>query len=331
MIQAVTVPESFMRTIHETPKWVIHTNQEWNGDNLGAVFGFCQYLTEHKIQWQLLIAEPIPLHLGFWIPGDFWNNTLAMEPQKPLESHIPQNHNVVTIGTLPESNKEIISDDSIMHLFVAYNTPLESNPNYYCTFPVTLSEMVYAIWQQAQLPITEHVANGLYCGIMAATRGFSAEKTSQYTHQIVARLLQITTVESNRVYQALFEQKPLNELCLLRRIAGSAQLFFQNRLTILQCSKEDLAFCECPQSKIYNIAEYPFVSKHIRIIMFLAETDRDNYTKVILYTKTPFDSLKILDDYNPFGDTFQAEAILPYKIEQSKKNILDKITPYFVS
>ena len=321
----------FLESIQNSQNILLTTNQEWNADNMAAVYAFAAYLIQKNVNINVFSLIEIPHQLKYLFPENFLNEIRLVDPSTEIMPQLPGHDTVVTIGALPESNKEFFAENEILHLFIAYNTPLLSEPNFFYTYPTTLSEMIFDIWQYSQLQPNVDVCNALYTGILYSTQGFQSEKTTQKTHETIAYLLKYGDLSPHNIYQILFEKKPLNELFLLKEIAQTSKLYYENRVVTLKCTYDLLNKDALSKEMIYNVAEYPLISKHIQIILMTLETDKDNFSRIILYTKNPYNSLAILDHWNPLGDAYRAEAILPFSMEEAQQKILTYIEKILVT
>lgn len=327
------IPRIFLHNLAQARNVLVNTNQPWNGDNLGAVFAFAQLLVHHgpsiaqehnnsDKKVQVIAQREIPPELHFMIPQEFMSTLFWLEQQEI--TNIPHNDLFVTIGSVPESNKDIVVQENINQIFIAYNAFTEVEPNFFVTFPSSLSEMVYSLYRQLEIAPSQSVALALYSGIMAATNAFRAEKTRPETHAIVAQLLDIAQVNPNMVYQNLFEKKPLSDLNLLRILAPKAKLHYNNQVVALSVPRHELKTQGYSRNDLHRVLDYPFISKQVKVIFLFTESRHQDYTRVIMLSKTPFNAYELLDEWNPLGDMARAEAVIPAPRQKAEGIILER-------
>jgi nanoRNase/pAp phosphatase (c-di-AMP/oligoRNAs hydrolase) len=159
---------------------------------------------------------------------------------------------------------------------------------------------------------------------MAATHAFRAEKTRPETHAAVAQLLDLAQVNPNMVYQNLFEKKPLADLYLLRLLAPKARLHYNDQAVSLSVPRHEVKAQGYTRNDLHRVLDYPFISKQVKAIFLFTESERQDYTRVMMLSKAPFNAYELLDEWNPLGDKARAEAVLPAPRQEAEAIILER-------
>lgn len=321
MQNQIKIHPSFFQEINHSRHVLLSKNQSWNGDSAGALFAFANYLLQKKKNVSIFINESIPESLQYFINSEI-SGKILFSPEIN-DQHSEGADLIITLGSLPESSKDFFANPEISHLFIAYNAMFEVTENFLVTFPTTLSEMVYEIFDQDKVEINEAVALQLYSGIVFGSSSFRARKTRSETHKIAAKLLERLSVNTNEVYQQLFEKKSLSHLQLYKQIAKTSELLFNNQVVISFCNDDMMKSSKASQADLYDLMEYPFVSRQIRISVLLYPVEKT--TRVYLISKSPYTAKEILSPWYPTGDNSRAEGIMPMQLKEADKEIKEVI------
>jgi phosphoesterase RecJ-like protein len=168
------------------------------------------------------------------------------------------------------------------------------------------SELLYRLFHYIKADgITTAVARALYAGIMTDTGSFRFPKTDVETHTITADLLR-RGVDPSAMYQAIYDNGPVNKLQLLGRALDSIRTIESGAVAWMVLRQNDFDETTTVAADTDNLINYTLSIGGVRIGLLF--TDVDGVVKVSFRSKGDIWINKLAKEFGGNGHKHAAGA-----------------------
>ncbi len=218
--------------IRDGQRFVLVTHENPDGDALGslvAMQGVMRALGKDSLMFIGRDEFPLPYEYAFFqfdglvsdVPDDVAQRTIVFLDCGNFD------RNAVEVGDAPILNLDHHHDNT------QFGTINHVVPEASCT-----AEIVWDLMRALDVPLTPHIAEALYVGLVTDTGRFMYENTGPAAHVMAADLIE-AGVEVHEIYRRLYEGVPEPKLALLARALSGMQRFDDGRLTLARLSRQD--------------------------------------------------------------------------------------------
>ena len=167
------------------------------------------------------------------------------------------------------------------------------------------SQMILEMIFTLKLPLTNHIGESLYAGIVSDTNRFLFDYTSAYTFELVAKLLKTVDINLNRLYKNLY-LRPLNELRFLGYIEQN-MIVNDNGLAYIKLTDAILQEYKVDPATAGNmINDFNYINEFIVWCIF-SEEIKNEIIRVGVRSRGPKIN-DVLEKYHGGGHYFAAGA-----------------------
>ena len=238
-LDAIRAGERFVLVTHENP----------DGDALGslvAMQGVMRALGKDSLMFIGRDEFPLPYEYAFFqfdglvseMPGDVGQRTIVFLDCGNFD------RNSVEVGDAPILNLDHHHDNML------FGTINHVVPEASCT-----AEIVWDLMRALAVPLTAHVAEALYVGLVTDTGRFMYENTGPAAHLMAADLIE-AGVDVHEIYRRLYEGVPEPKLALLTRALSRVQRFDGGRITLACLTRADFAETGAEESYTEGIIDH---------------------------------------------------------------------------
>ncbi|HOJ64039.1 MAG TPA: bifunctional oligoribonuclease/PAP phosphatase NrnA [Spirochaetota bacterium] len=195
-------------------------------------------------------------------------------------------------------------------------------------------EIIFKLYEFYNIKIPKEIGDALYSGILFDSGSFHYPKTSSYTLNIAAKLIDNGT-NPNEIYLLLFEQESIESLKILSKVLSTLELYHKEQIAILSLTREMLIETKAKYEEASDLINIPLKSYNIKAVIFFKEHP-DGSKRVAMRSKGNVDvatialaydggghrnaaGFKLREPFNDFND------IKPILIENIKTLIDDAI------
>lgn len=303
--------EQALEEIHKADSFILSTHTHPDGDAVGTMLGCAHFLKAlGKTQIRCIIEDPVP-NMYQWLPGVEGIEVGSVEPGDADLFIILDVAQLDRIGTAQTAMKP---DQRILVL----DHHLEDSPcgdiNVMCSHFAAASELVIALYEIAEIPISKEAAECLYVGISTDTGGFRFANTTAETHRHAQQLLE-SGVEVSSISSKVFETLSRAKLDLLRIVLGRMVVGAQGSYAYSYLTLSDIEDCHAIPEDVEGLVNYPRNLAGVRVGALFREIG-DGKTKVSLRSQADFNSAHCLQAFGGGGHAGAAGATLdmPLKV-----------------
>jgi phosphoesterase RecJ-like protein len=223
-----------LEAIRDGERFVLVTHENPDGDALGslvAMQGVMRALGKDSLMFIGRDEFPLPYEYAFFefdglvseVPEDVTQRTIVFLDCGNFD------RNAIDVGEAPILNLDHHHDNT------QFGTINHVVPEASCT-----AEIVWDLLRALDVPLTAHIAEALYVGLVTDTGRFMYENTGPRAHVMAADLIE-AGVDVHEIYRRLYEGVPEPKLALLTRALSHVQRFDDGRLTLARLTREDFA------------------------------------------------------------------------------------------
>ena len=161
-------------------------------------------------------------------------------------------------------------------------------------------EIVAELLNRWPIALDRPTATALWAAISSDTGWFQFSNTRPQTLRLAAELMEVG-IDTDRMYQALYQNERAERVKLLGRITHSMQLLAAGRLAILQVLASDLRETGASPADTENLINVPLQIGSVEVSMFITEPLDRGPTRVSLRSKGQVDVAKFAEQFGGGG------------------------------
>lgn len=193
------------------------------------------------------------------------------------------------------------------------------------SFYSSASEMMYLYFLANDIEITKNIGETLYTGILYDTGGFRFDCTTFLTHIIIADLLKQFEIDTNEIYEKLFEFNTPGALHLQNLIFSTAELFYDGKMIVTELKKEFYQKAKATKDDALEMVKLGSSIAGVDFHVFYKETE-EPYVKISLRSKSNFQVNEVAAKFGGGGHRKAAGITLEGEYNSIKKETLS----YFI-
>lgn len=187
-------------------------------------------------------------------------------------------------------------------------------------------ELVYNILNCLNINIDKAIATCLYVAIATDTGSFRYDNTRSETHYIVFKLLE-KQIDLKKITLEVFQNKTLASAKLFIESLNTLELYYDNKLAIVQVTQQMLKKNNAEFNDIDGIVEYIRDIDTVEVACILKEIEKDEI-KIGLRSKTYVDVAKVANVFQGGGHVRASGCTIYKDIVKAKELIVREIGFY---
>jgi bifunctional oligoribonuclease and PAP phosphatase NrnA len=146
------------------------------------------------------------------------------------------------------------------------------------------------------LTIDAPIATALFLAITSDTGWFAFSSTRPYTLRLAARLIE-AGVDTDRMYQLLYQNEKTSRLALQIKAQQSLELLSDDRLAVMRVTREDFATCGADVGDTENLINIPLQVKTVQVSLLFVEPKEPGPIRVSLRSKGQVDVARFAEQF----------------------------------
>ncbi len=288
---------------------LITTHVRPDGDALGTSAVMALALRAKKIDAEVLLLSHLPSKYAFV----FTDSAIRFHD---VETGFPADYSldrfdallVVDTGTwsqLPGLKDRILAWDK-PKLVVDHHLTQEdwASTKLVETSAAAAGEIAAKLLRLWNIPFDKQIATALYLAIASDTGWFQFSNTRPFTLRLAADLME-AGVDTDRLYQLLYQNERAERVALQTRAQESLELLEHNRLAVMRVRKIDFEATKANVPDTENLINIPLQIKTVEVSILLVEPKDNGPIRVSLRSKGSVDVARFAE---PFGGGGHARA-----------------------
>lgn len=325
--------ECLRQLIAESEKIVVCCHQNPDGDAVGSVLGWSEYLRLQGKDPLMVVPDMYPDFLQ-WLP----NTEKLVRYDKHTERVDAALADADLVFCLDfnrlertEKMGEVMKDCAARKVMIDHH-PDPTIPGAFCISHPELSstcEIVFrVIWQQGGFEaMGKKTAVPLYCGMMTDTGGFTYNSTAPEVYFIISQLL-TKGINKDKIYRNVYNNYSEWRIRLIGYVLyQKLQVFSEKRACYFALTRQDLKRFRYVKGDAEGLVNMPLQIKNMRLSISLREdTERDNLIWVSLRSVDDFSCTKVAERwFNGGGHLNASGGRLNCSMEEAEKIVRQAI------
>jgi phosphoesterase RecJ-like protein len=304
---------------------LITTHVRPDGDALGACAAMALGLNRKGIDGEILLLSHLPSKYAFI----FHDNQIAWHD---VESGWPQPYSlerfdallVVDTGTWSQlpGLRERLDGWPRPRLVIDHHLTQEDWADHKLvhTHAAAAGEIVAELLVRWDVPIDRHIATALFLAIASDTGWFQFSNTGPQTMRLAATLME-AGVDTDRIYQLLYQNERPQRLALQTRAQESLELLADGRVAVMRIGREDFARTGAAVPDTENLINVPLQIRTVEVSILLVEPLDQGPIRISLRSKGAVDVAAFAEQFGGGGHARAAGL----KIADTFQNAHDRV------
>jgi phosphoesterase RecJ-like protein len=182
------------------------------------------------------------------------------------------------------------------------------------------AEMIAELLERWGVKLDRPMATALFVAIVADTGWFMFSNTRPQTLRLAAKLME-AGVDTDRVYQLLYQNERAERVKLQTRGLASLELLDEGRIAVMKVRKGDFAAARAHVNDTENLINIPLQIRTVEVSVLLSEPPEGGPVRVSLRSKGQVDVAKFCEQFGGGGHARAAGL----KLETSLDDAHDKV------
>lgn len=319
--------QPILETLSRAKRVLITTHVRPDGDALGSTAAMALVLRKKNIAAEVLLLSRLPDKYAFiykdhgivYHDSDAgWPAGLSLEKFDCLL--------VIDTGTwsqLPGLREKIEGWD-VPKLVIDHHLTQENwaTGKLVVTQAAAAGEIVAEILERWDIPLDASIATALYLAIATDTGWFQFSNTRPFTMRLAARLME-AGVDTDKMYQLLYQNERAERIALQARAMQSMQLLSDNRLAVMIVRQSDFDATRAGASDTEALINVPLQIATVEVSILLTEPKEPGPIRVSLRSKGKIDVAKFAEQFAGGGHARAAGLKLDGEIVAARDRVVD--------
>ncbi|HWE01523.1 MAG TPA: bifunctional oligoribonuclease/PAP phosphatase NrnA [Tepidisphaeraceae bacterium] len=303
---------------------LVTTHVRPDGDALGSAAAMVLGMRRRNIDAQVLLLSHLPTKYAFIFAGIVYHDA---EKQWPPGLSLNDYDLLLVVDTGTWSQlpglKERFTDWPAPKLVVDHHLTQENWAD--CKLVVTeaaaAGEIVAELLDQWQVKIDEQIGAALFLAIASDTGWFQFSNTRPYTLRLAARLIE-AGVDTDRMYQLLYQNERAERVALQTRAQQSLELMLDHRLAVMRVRKQDFAETKANVPDTENLINVPLQIRTVEVSILLTEPADFGPIRVSLRSKGHIDVARFAERFGGGGHARASGLKIEGTLEQAHERVV---------
>jgi bifunctional oligoribonuclease and PAP phosphatase NrnA len=183
------------------------------------------------------------------------------------------------------------------------------------------AEIVAQVLERWDVELDKPIATALYLGIAADTGWFQHSNTRPETMRLAARLME-AGVDTDAMYQHLYQNERAERLALQTRAMQSLELLADGRLAVMRLSKSAFTDSRAGVPSTEGLINIPLQIATVKVSLMMIEPPEPGPIRVSLRSKGQVDCSKFAERFGGGGHARAAGLKLPPPLETAHTSVV---------
>ncbi|HEX4054370.1 MAG TPA: DHH family phosphoesterase [Tepidisphaeraceae bacterium] len=284
---------------------LITTHSRPDGDALGTAAAMAMGLRRKQIDSEVLLFDRLPVKYAFLFNGNniAHHDVEAGWPQPyPLEKYDALL--VVDTGTWSQlpGLREHLDGWKKPRLVLDHHLTQEdwADVKLVDTAAAAAGEIAAGLLAQWKIPIDRSIATALFVAIASDTGWFQFSNTRPATLRLAADLME-AGVDTDSIYQHLYQNERAERLALQTRAQDSLELLQNGRLAVMRVLKTDFEQTGAKPQDTENLINIPLQIRTVEVSILMIEPLDDSPIRISLRSKGQVDVARFAEQFGGGG------------------------------
>ncbi len=189
------------------------------------------------------------------------------------------------------------------------------------TTAAAAAEIVGELLVRWDIEIDSHIATALFLGIVTDTGWFQFSNTRPHTMRVAAKLME-AGVDTDLMYQHLYQNERAERVALQTRAMQSLELLAEKRLAVMRVTKADFAETNAGVPSTENLINVPLQIATVQASILLVEPPEGGQIRISLRSKGQIDCARFAEQFGGGGHARAAGLKLNNTLQQAHDQVV---------
>jgi phosphoesterase RecJ-like protein len=306
---------------------LVTTHVRPDGDALGSAAAMVLGLRQKGIEAEVLLLSHLPRKYAFV----FQENGIPFhdaEPGWPANLSLDNYDCLCVVDTGTWSQLPGLKERALAYkkpkLVIDHHLTQEdwADHKLVVTEAAAAGEIVAEILEAWEVRIDAALASVLYVAIASDTGWFQFSNTRPYTMRLAAILME-AGVDTDRLYQLLYQNERKERVTLQARALNSMELLKDGRLAVIRISKADFAASGASVPDTENLINLPLQIATVEVSILMTEPADFGPVRVSLRSKGQIDVAKFAEQFGGGGHARASGLKLEGDFQSAHDRVVD--------
>jgi phosphoesterase RecJ-like protein len=320
-------PQAFIDALSTRKRVLITTHVRPDGDALGSTAALVMALRKLGIAAEVLLLSHLPSKYAFIYQQ---NDIPHMDVEKgwPAEFSINGFDALLVADTGTWSQLPGLADHLAglngPKLVLDHHLTQEDWADLHLvnTSAAAACEIVADLLEAWDVQLDQSIATALYLGIAADTGWFQHSNTTPKTLRLAARLME-AGVDTDAMYQRLYQNEKAERLALQTRAMQSMQLLADGRLAVQRLGRSDFIETRAGVPSTEGLINVPLQIATVQVSIMLIDSPEPGPVRVSLRSKGQVDCARFAEQFGGGGHARAAGLKLDASPDEARQRVVD--------
>jgi phosphoesterase RecJ-like protein len=314
-------------TLSRSKRVLVTTHVRPDGDALGSVAAMVLALRKVNVPSEVLLLSHLPRKYAFVF---YENDVPSQDVESGWPAHFPLDKFdtllVLDTGTWSQlpGVKERVENWKVPKIVIDHHLTQQDWADMKLVAPEASAagEIVADLLDAWGIPFDKAIASALFLAIASDTGWFQYSNTGPQTLRLAARLME-HGVETDRMYQALYQNERAERVALHTRGQQSMQLLLDGRLAVITLTKRDFEETKASVLDTENLINVPLQIRTVEVSALVVEPKDAGPIRVSLRSKGSVDVARFAETLGGGGHARAAGLKIEGKsVEQARDAVV---------
>jgi phosphoesterase RecJ-like protein len=327
--------QPMLDALSQSKRVLVTTHVRPDGDALGSTAAMVMGLRSKGIDSQVLLLSHLPSKYAF-VFDELGITHLDVENGWPGSLLIGEFDAFLVVDTGTWSQlpgmKELLAGFRGRKLVVDHHLTQEdwADTKLVVTTAAAAGEIAEELLSRWNVELTKPIATAVFVALVADTGWFQFSNTTAHTMRLAAKLIE-AGVDTDRVYQLLYQNERPQRLALQTRAQGSLELLAGGKLAVMRITREDFAAVGASVNDTENLINYPLQIRTVEVSLCFTEPADDGPIRVSLRSKGRIDVAKFAQHFGGGGHARAAGLKVPGTLTDVHDKVVGRMIETFKS
>ena len=189
------------------------------------------------------------------------------------------------------------------------------------TTAAAAGEIVEQVLKRWGVSIDRPIAMALFVAIASDTGWFAFSNTSPRTMRVAAELMEVG-VDTDRLYQLLYQNESAKRVALMGRALQSLQLFAGDSLAVMVIRKQDFLETRAGVPDTENLINVPLQVRTVEVSMLITEPLDSGPVRISLRSKGGVDVARFAEQFGGGGHARASGLKIQASLDEAQRQVV---------
>ena len=304
----MTMPDSYQQiieTIARNRRVLVTTHVRPDGDALGSSAALVLGMKQKGVDADVLLLSHLPRKYSF-IYDEAGVRHIDVEAGFPAEFSLNSYDALVVVDTGTWSQlpglRDRVEKFAKPKIVIDHHLTQQQWADFKLvdTSAGACAEIIAELLERWGVKLDSRMATALFVGIVADTGWFMFSNTRPVTLRLAARLME-TGVDTDRVYQLLYQNERAERIALHTRGLAGMELLDNGRIAVMKIRKSDFADVRAHINDTENLINIPLQIRTVEVSVLISEPLDSGPVRVSLRSKGQVDVARFAEQFGGGG------------------------------